>query len=166
MYNLPTTGLRFFTVYGPWDRPDMALQKFTKKILINEKIQLYNYGKLVRDFTYIDDIVEGICKIINEPPSKNDDWNNNPLLASSSAPWAIYNIGNNEPIELEKYITTLENELGIVAQKEYLPMKSFDMKITNSDNSRIKKKVNFTPKFKIEQGIKEFVNWYISYYKN
>ena len=165
MYNLPTTGLRFFTVYGPWDRPDMALQKFTKKILNNEKIQLYNYGKHIRDFTYIDDIIDGIYKTMSVPPTKNDNWNSNPSLDSSSAPWEIYNIGNNEPIELEKYISTLENELGIKAKKEYLPMKSFDMEKTNADNTKIKNKFDYAPKIQIEQGIREFVNWYTNYYK-
>lgn len=166
MFNLPCTGLRFFTVYGPWDRPDMALQKFTKKILNNETIQLYNFGKHVRDFTYIDDIVEGILKVIKSPPQNFKDWDKNkPQLSSSSAPWEIYNIGNNSPVELETYVSLLEKELGIVAKKEFKPMKAFDMEITSSDNSKINKNLNFIPKTKVEQGIKEFVKWYLSYYQ-
>ena len=166
MFNLPCTGLRFFTVYGPWDRPDMALQKFTKKILNDETIQLYNFGKHVRDFTYIDDIVEGIFKIIKSPPHNLKDWDkNNPQLSSSSAPWEIYNIGNNSPVELETYVSLLEKELGIVAKKEFKPMKAFDMEITSSDNSKIKQNFNFIPKTNVEKGIKEFVKWYISYYQ-
>lgn len=166
VYNLPTTGLRFFTVYGPWDRPDMALQKFTKKIINREKIQLYNHGNHVRDFTYIDDIIEGVYKIIGNPPSKNTDWQKNPILSSSSAPWEIYNIGNNKPVKLEKYISTLENELGLIAQKEYLPMKVYDIEKTNAEILKIKNKFNFIPQITIEQGIKEFVKWYINYYNN
>ena len=166
MFNLPCTGLRFFTVYGPWDRPDMALQKFTKKILNDEKIQLYNFGKHVRDFTYIDDIVEGIFKVIKSPPLNFKDWDKkNPQLSSSSAPWEIYNIGNNSPVELETYVSLLEKELGIIAKKEYKPMKPFDMEITSSDNSKIKQDLNFIPKTKVEHGIKEFVKWYLSYYQ-
>ncbi len=166
MYNLPCTGLRFFTVYGPWDRPDMALQKFTKKILNEETIQLYNFGKHVRDFTYIDDLIEGILKVIDAPPCNSSTWDKkNPKLSSSSAPWEIYNIGSNRPIELETYVNLLEKELGKQAKKELMPMKPYDMEITSSDNSKIKNNLGILPKTKVEVGVKKFVKWYLNYYK-
>jgi len=165
MFNLPCTGLRFFTVYGPWDRPDMALQKFTKKILNDEVIQLFNFGKHVRDFTYIDDITKGISKVIDRPPKNSKDWDKyNPQLSSSSAPFEVYNIGNSQPVELESYVSLLEKELGIIAKKEFKPMKPYDMEITISDSSKIRRDLNFIPRTNVEEGIQEFVKWYLDYY--
>jgi UDP-glucuronate 4-epimerase len=134
LYDLPTTGLRFFTVYGPYDRPDMALQKFTAKIVKGEKIQVFNYGKHRRDFTYIDDIVEGIVRVLDKPATKNSSWNGGQIdPASSSAPYKVYNIGNNNPVELMDYIEALENSLGIKAEKELLPLQPGDVPDTFAD---------------------------------
>ena len=131
LYNLPTTGLRFFTVYGPWGRPDMALFKFTKAILAGEKIQVFNYGNHRRDFTYIDDIVEGIIRVLKKPASKNDKWSgDNPDSGSSSAPWRVYNIGNNQPIKLLDYIEAVEKSLKIQAKKEFLPLQPGNVKLS------------------------------------
>ena len=128
LYNLPTTGLRFFTVYGPWDRPDMALQKFTKSILSGKKIKVFNFGKHRRDFTYIDDIVKGVIHVLDEPAKANESWNSSlPDPATSNAPWRIYNIGNNSPIELMDYIMAIENALKIKANKELLPLQPGDV---------------------------------------
>jgi len=134
LYELPTTGLRFFTVYGPWDRPDMALQKFAKAIVNDQPIQLFNYGNHRRDFTYIDDIVEGVIRVLDKPAEPNPDWSgDNPDSATSYAPWRIYNIGNNNPVELNDYIAALENELGKKAQKELLPLQPGDVPDTYAD---------------------------------
>jgi len=165
LYRLPTTGLRFFTVYGPWDRPDMALQKFTRAMIAGEKIQIYNYGKHRRDFTYIDDIVEGIVRIIDKPAKPNPDWDgNNPDPASSSAPWRIYNIGNNNPVELLDYITALEESLGIEADKELLPLQPGDVPDTYADVTDLVKEFDYTPSTTIKEGIANFAEWYKSYH--
>ena len=165
LYQLPTTGLRFFTVYGPYDRPDMALQKFTKGIISGETIKVFNYGKHRRDFTYIDDIIEGILKVIDNTPSGNIDWNSEcPDPSFSTAPYKIYNIGRNKPEELEKYIESLEKNLEIKAKKELLPLQPGDVPDTYADVNDLVNELEYEPKVSIEEGIKEFVRWYKSYY--
>lgn len=167
LYGIPTTGLRFFTVYGPYDRPDMALQKFAKAILNNEKIKIYNYGKHKRDFTYIDDIVGGILRIIDKPAKPNPGWDGeNPDPATSSAPYRIYNIGNNKPEELMDYIKALEMYLGKKAEKELLPMQLGDVPDTYADVDDLINEFDYKPKTKIQDGVKKFVDWYIDYAKN
>ena len=165
LYKLPTTGLRFFTVYGPWGRPDMALFKFTKSILEREKIQVFNYGNHLRDFTYIDDIVEGIIRVLNRPAMPNFEWDSdNPDPGSSSAPWRIYNIGNNDPIKLVDFIKAIENALGIKAKKELLPLQPGDVPDTYADVKELVKDFDYKPSMAIDNGIKEFTNWYLDYY--
>jgi len=166
LYALPTTGLRFFTVYGPWGRPDMALFMFTKCILSGQKIQVYNYGNHRRDFTYIDDIVEGIIRVLDNPAKSNPNWDgNNPDSASSSAPWRLYNIGNNSPIELMEYIQEIENTLGIKAKKELLPLQPGDVPDTFADISDLLKDFNYKPTVSVKEGVKNFVEWYREHYK-
>lgn len=166
LYQLPTTGLRFFTVYGPWDRPDMALQKFAKAIVNNEPIKLFNYGNHRRDFTYIDDIVEGVIRVLDKPAQPNSDWTGeNPDSATSYAPWRIYNIGNNNPIELKDYISTLEKALGKKAQKELLPLQAGDVPDTYADVTELQKEFNFKPCTSLDTGIDKFVSWYREYYR-
>jgi len=164
LYNLPTTGLRFFTVYGPYDRPDMALQKFTRAILSGEPITVFNYGKHRRDFTYIDDIVEGIIRVIDCPASVNRDWKSiNPDPATSSAPYRIYNIGNNNPVELMDYIEALESSLGIKADKELLPLQPGDVPDTYADVDDLVDQFNYKPSMSVKKGVKNFANWYKEY---
>jgi UDP-glucuronate 4-epimerase len=166
LYKLPTTGLRFFTVYGPWGRPDMALFKFTKSILNNQKIEVYNNGNHTRDFTYIDDIVEGIINVTKKKANKNDKWNgNNPDPGTSNCPWRIYNIGNNNPTNLMKYINVLEKTIGKKAKIRFLPLQRGDVESTYADVSDLEKKFNYKPSTKIETGISNFVNWYKDFYK-
>jgi UDP-glucuronate 4-epimerase len=168
LYDLPTTGLRFFTVYGPWGRPDMALFKFTKSILAGEPIKVFNHGKHRRDFTYIDDITEGILKVLDRPPSNNNSaWDSaSPDPSASQSPYRIYNIGNDKPVELLNYITALESALGIVAQKQWLPMQLGDVLDTHADISDLRRDFNYEPKIDIDTGIKYFIAWYMQYYKN
>ena len=166
LYKLPTTGLRFFTVYGPWGRPDMALFKFTKNIIDEKPIDIYNYGKHSRDFTFIDDIVEGIVKTMDNPAKSNSKWNANlPDPATSNAPWCIYNIGNNKPVKLMDYIGELEKNLGKKAIKNFLPLQSGDVQDTYSNTDNLNKKFNYKPSTSIVDGISKFVNWYKNYYK-
>jgi UDP-glucuronate 4-epimerase len=166
LYNLPTTGLRFFTVYGPWGRPDMALFKFTKAILSGKKISVFNYGKHRRDFTYIDDIVEGVLRVLDVPATSNIDWNGSkPDSGTSQAPWRVYNIGNNKPIELMEYIKALENSLGIKAKKELLPLQPGDVPDTYANIDELVEEFNYKPSTNINQGIESFTKWYKSYYK-
>ncbi len=166
LYGIPCTGLRFFTVYGPWGRPDMALFKFTKAILENEEIQIFNYGKHLRDFTYIDDIVAGCIRVLDSPPIKDDLWNGNePNLSSSSAPWRIYNIGNDNPVELLKCIEILESNLGKEAKKKFLPLQDGDVPNTHADVTDLNDKFGYKPSTSIEEGITKFVEWYLGYYK-
>ncbi|WP_174848315.1 NAD-dependent epimerase [Yersinia artesiana] len=166
LYGLPTTGLRFFTVYGPWGRPDMALFKFTKAILAGESIQVFNHGKHRRDFTYIDDIVEGIIRVLDKTAQKDDEWNSNiPDPATSKAPWRIYNIGNNKSEELMDYITALEKKLDKKAKKELLPLQPGDVADTYANIDDLVENFNYTPKVEIEEGIGYFVDWYRSYFK-
>jgi UDP-glucuronate 4-epimerase len=167
LYNLPTTGLRFFTVYGPWGRPDMALFLFTKAILEGRPIDVFNYGKMQRDFTYIDDIVEGVVRVLDkipEPNSNSLESGNTPTSTPSKAPYKIYNIGNNQPVELMHFIGVLENCLGIEAQKNLLPLQPGDVPVTYADVDDLVRDVGFRPNTPIEVGIKRFVSWYSSYY--
>jgi UDP-glucuronate 4-epimerase len=166
LYRLPCTGLRFFTVYGPWGRPDMALFMFTKAILEGKPINVFNYGKMQRDFTYIDDIVEGVVRVTDLIPQPNPNWSGEyPDPGTSNAPYKIYNIGNNQPIELSKFIATLEDCLGIKAQKNMLPIQPGDVPTTYADVQDLIDDVGFKPNTSIEIGISKFVDWYKNYYK-
>lgn len=166
LYDLPTTGLRFFTVYGPWGRPDMALFLFTKAIKEGKTIQVFNYGKHRRDFTYIDDIVEGVIRTLDNVAQPNPDWNGKqPDSGTSKAPWRVYNIGNQSPVELMDYIETLEKYLGKTADKELLPLQPGDVPDTYADVEALVQDVDYKPETTIEQGIAKFVTWYNSYYK-
>ena len=166
LYGLPTTGLRFFTVYGPWDRPDMALQKFTSAILAGKKIQVYNNGMHSRDFTYIDDIVEGVLKVLDEPATPNPAWSGlHPDSGSSMAPWLVYNIGNNHPIKLMDYIEAIENALGKKAEKVFVPLQPGDVPKTYADIQDLVEQFNYKPSTSLEEGIKNFVSWYRKYYE-
>jgi UDP-glucuronate 4-epimerase len=166
LYNLPTTGLRFFTVYGPWGRPDMALFIFTKAILEGQPIDVYNYGKMRRDFTYIDDIVEGIIRVSDHVPQPNPDWTGmNPDPGTSKAPYKVYNIGNNKPVELMHFIEVLEHCLGKKAEKNLLPMQPGDVPETCADVEDLMQDVGFRPDTPVATGIARFVEWYRSYYK-
>jgi UDP-glucuronate 4-epimerase len=167
LYGLPCTGLRFFTVYGPWGRPDMAYFKFTQAILKNQPIQVYNHGKMRRDFTYIDDIIEGLVKILDHIPSSNLNWSSDsPEPSSSPAPYRLYNIGNNQPVELMQFIKTLEKALGKTAKMQMLPMQAGDVTATYADISDLKKEMGFKPSTTIEEGIAHFVHWYRNDYNN
>ena len=166
IYKLPTTGLRFFTVYGPWGRPDMALFKFTKNILSNKKIEIFNYGNHSRDFTYIDDIVQGIIKSTNKVPKSRKNFNfSNPKLAESSAPFTVYNIGNGKKIKLMKYIYEIENYLNKKAKKDYKQLQKGDIKDTHSNLQKIQKNLGYKSTTPVKEGIKSFLNWYLEYYK-
>jgi UDP-glucuronate 4-epimerase len=166
LYNLPTTGLRFFTVYGPWGRPDMALFLFTKAIMDNKPIKVFNKGEMTRDFTYIDDIVEGVVRINDKTATVNEDFNSDyPDPASSNAPYRVFNIGNNSPVKLMDYINALEYELGKSCNKELLPMQMGDVLNTYSDTEELQKWVQFQPSTSIETGVKSFVDWYKDFYK-
>jgi UDP-glucuronate 4-epimerase len=166
LYGLPTTGLRFFTVYGPWGRPDMALFKFTKAILEEKPIEVFNNGQHTRDFTYVDDIVNGIIKILEKPAKSNLEWNSNqPDPATSKAPWRIYNIGNNKPIELMKYINILEKALGKKAIINFLPLQPGDISNTYANISALKENFNYTPATTVTEGVNNFVLWYKQYYQ-
>jgi UDP-glucuronate 4-epimerase len=166
LYQLPTTGLRFFTVYGPWGRPDMALFKFTRAMLAGEKIQVFNYGKHRRDFTYVDDIVEGVIRILDRPAPPNPDWSGaKPDPGSSAGPWRVYNIGNNSPVELMDYIAALEKALGRKAEMELLPLQPGDVPDTFADVQDLVDQFGYKPATPVESGIAEFVRWYRGYYK-
>jgi UDP-glucuronate 4-epimerase len=166
LYNIPTTGLRFFTVYGPYGRPDMALFLFTKAILEGKPIDVFNNGKMKRDFTYVDDIVEGIVRLLPSAPKPNTNWNAEiPDPATSFAPYKIYNIGNNKPVELLYYIEVLESKLGKKAIKNFLPMQDGDVPETYANVDDLMNDVGFKPSTPIEVGIGNFVNWYRDYYK-
>ncbi|HBR1128682.1 NAD-dependent epimerase [Klebsiella quasipneumoniae] len=166
LYGIPTTGLRFFTVYGPWGRPDMALFKFTKAMLEGKSIDVYNYGKMKRDFTYVDDIVEAIIRIQDVIPQPNPEWaveNGSP--ADSSAPFRVYNIGNSSPVELMDYITALEEALGMTAEKNMMPIQPGDVLETSADTKPLYDLVGFKPQTSVKDGVKNFVDWYKAYYK-
>jgi UDP-glucuronate 4-epimerase len=165
LFGLPTTGLRFFTVYGPWGRPDMAYFSFTKAILEGKAIDVYNHGKMQRDFTYIDDIVEGVIRVLDKVPQANSAWSgDDPDPATSKAPYKLYNIGNNNPVQLMHMIETLEKNIGKTAQKNYLPMQLGDVLATYADVDDLMQDVGFKPETTIEQGLENFVTWYKSFY--
>jgi len=166
LYQLPTTGLRFFTVYGPWGRPDMALFKFTKAILEDVPIEVFNHGKHTRAFTYINDIVEGIVQTLDNPATCNLGWDSNkPDPATSKAPWRIYNIGNNKPVQLMDYIDALEKALGKKAKINFLPLQPGDVPDTYASTDNLKKKFNYQPSISVIDGISQFVKWYKNYYQ-
>ena len=166
LFNLPTTGLRFFTVYGPWDRPDMALQQFANAIIKKEPIKLFNYGKHKRDFTFIDDIVDGIMRVMVKPAKPDPEWNPlNPNTSSSKCPYRLYNIGNNSMIELEKYIDLLEKELGLKAKRELLPLQPGDVQDTYANIDDLMSDFDYKPTTSVEIGINKFAEWFKSYYK-
>jgi len=163
LFGFPSTGLRFFTVYGPWGRPDMALFLFTKAIVEDKPIKVFNYGKMVRDFTFIDDIVEGVIRVLDTPSQKKEDLNNDPSQ-SKTAPFKVYNIGNSSPVELMDYIRIIEQKLGKEATKEYLPMQMGDVPITEADVNDLVRDIGYKPSTSIEKGIGAFIEWYKNYY--
>ncbi|MDX9990156.1 NAD-dependent epimerase [Thiothrix unzii] len=165
LYGLPTTGLRFFTVYGPWSRPDMAMFKFTKAILAGQPIDVFNYGKHRRDFTYIDDIVEGVIRTLDNTATGNPDWQGaTPDPATSKAPWRVYNIGNQHPVELMDYIQAIENALGMKAQLNLLPLQPGDVPDTYADVGALVQDVGYRPSMSVDEGTRRFVAWYREYY--
>ena len=167
LYKLPSTGLRFFTVYGPWGRPDMALFKFTKAIIEGKTIEVFNNGKHTRDFTYIDDIVNGVIKVLDKPADINNDWDSNkPDPASSKSPWKIFNIGNNNPVHLMDYISALEKTLGKKAKIKFLPLQPGDIPNTNANVDSLVKEFDYKPTTSVFDGVSNFVKWYKDYYKN
>ena len=166
LYGLPTTGLRFFTVYGPWGRPDMALFKFTKAILSGAKLQIFNNGRHRRDFTYIDDIVEGIVRVLQKPATPSEVWNPaSPDPALSSAPWRVYNIGSNNPTNLMDYVRAIEAVLGKTANIELLPLQPGDVAQTHADVSELMDNFGYRPNTSLEEGIARFIDWYVEYYQ-
>ena len=167
LYKLPSTGLRFFTVYGPWGRPDMALFKFTKAIIEGKTIEVFNHGKHTRDFTYIDDLVNGVIKVLDKPADINIDWDSNkPDPASSKSPWKIFNIGNNNPVHLMDYISALEKNLGRKAKIKFLPLQPGDIPDTNANVDSLVKEFDYKPTTSVFDGVSNFVKWYKDYYKN
>lgn len=166
LYDLPTTGLRFFTVYGPFGRPDMALFIFTKAILENKPIDVYNHGKMKRDFTYIDDIVESVARLIPKIPKPNPEWSGmNPDPSSSFAPYRLYNIGNNNPIELSRFIEIIEEKLGKKADKKFLPLQDGDVPENYANVDDLMRDIGFKPSTPVETGIGKFIDWYLDYYQ-
>ncbi|RIL36775.1 NAD-dependent epimerase [Staphylococcus equorum] len=166
LYNLPTTGLRFFTVYGPWGRPDMALFKFTDAIVKDETIDVYNHGKMMRDFTYVDDIVEAISRLVKKPASPNPEWTGgNPDPGSSYAPYKVYNIGNNSPVRLMEFVEAIENKLGKEAKKNYMDLQAGDVPETYANVDDLFRDINFKPETTIQDGVNKFVDWYLAYYE-
>lgn len=165
LFGVRATGLRFFTVYGPWGRPDMALFLFTKGILAGEPIPVFNEGRMVRDFTYIDDIVEGVVRVIDDPAAPDPEWNSDaPSPATSKAPWRIFNMGNNRRVELMRYIRAIEAALGRKAVLNLLPMQPGDVEATEADTTRLEAAVGFRPNTPVEEGVRRFVAWYLDYY--
>jgi UDP-glucuronate 4-epimerase len=165
LYNLPVTGLRFFTVYGPWGRPDMALFLFTRAILEDKPIKVFNQGKMSRDFTYVDDIVEGVVRVMDRIPESDPDWTGeNPDPSSSRAPYRVYNIGNNSPVELLRFIEIIEEKTGKKAKKEMLPMQPGDVPATWADVEDLMRDTGFSPSTPLEKGVEKFVSWFREYY--
>lgn len=166
LYGLPTTGLRFFTVYGPWGRPDMAMFLFTKAIIDGEPIQVFNNGELERDFTYIDDIIDGVVRVVNNPAQPNPDWSGlNPDPSSSKAPYRLYNIGNSSPVKLTAFIDAIEKKLNKKAEKIMMPMQPGDVYKTYADVTRLKSNLGYNPSTSIETGVSNFIDWYLDYFK-
>ena len=165
LYNISTTGLRFFTVYGPWGRPDMAPILFTDAILNERPIKVFNHGNMSRDFTYIDDIVDGIIKVLDNPAKSDENWNpENPIPSSSSAPYRIYNIGNNAPVNLMEFITEIETSLGQIAEKNFMEMQAGDVESTYADTSGLMNDFNYSPSTPLDEGVASFVKWYREFY--
>ena len=165
LYGLKVTGLRFFTVYGPWGRPDMALFLFTKAILEGKPIDVYNFGRMQRDFTYIDDIVEGVVRVVDRPAAANPEWSSDePDPGTSQAPYRVYNIGNNNPVELGRFIEVIEQSLGMEAEKNLMPLQPGDVPSTSADVDDLMRDVGFRPDTSIEVGIGRFIEWYRAYY--
>lgn len=165
LFGLPTTGLRFFTVYGPWGRPDMALFLFTKAILNNEPINVFNNGNMSRDFTYVDDIVEGITRVNDNPPQGNADWNgNDPDPSSAKAPYKVYNIGNNNPVKLMDFVEIIEKHIGKVTQKNMMPMQAGDVAATFADVSDLMADMGYKPNTSLDEGVGKFIKWYGEFY--
>lgn len=165
LYNLPTTGLRFFTVYGPWGRPDMALFKFTKAIVNDETIDVYNHGNMMRDFTYVDDIVEAISRLVKKPAQPNPDWSgSHPDPSSSYAPYKIYNIGNNSPVRLMEFVEAIENKLNKTAKKNYMDLQPGDVPETYANVDDLFRDIDFKPETTIQDGVNKFIDWYLDYY--
>ena len=165
LFALPATGLRFFTVYGPWGRPDMALFLFTKAILEGRPIDVFNHGRMVRDFTYIDDIAEGVVRVLDRPPAANPDFvKDTPDPATSWAPWRVFNIGNHQPVELMAYVESLEKALGRKAEKNFLPMQDGDVPATHAETADLSAVTGFQPAMPVEEGVRRFVDWYRGYY--
>ncbi|SIT73617.1 NAD-dependent epimerase [Edaphobacillus lindanitolerans] len=166
LYTIPTTGLRFFTVYGPWGRPDMALFKFTKNIIEGKPIDVYNNGNMLRDFTYVDDIVEAISRLVDKPAKPNPYWTGkNPDPGTSYAPYRVYNIGNNSPVKLMDFITAIEDKLGIEAKKNFMPLQPGDVPETYADVESLYRDIDFRPQTSIKEGIGKFIDWYLDYYQ-
>jgi UDP-glucuronate 4-epimerase len=166
LFSLPCTGLRFFTVYGPWGRPDMALFLFTRAILEGKPIKVFNHGRMQRDFTYIDDIVEGVFRVMGRLPAPNPRWSgDHPDPGSSYGPYRIFNIGNNQPVELSHFIETIEAVIGKTAQKELLPLQPGDVPATYANVDDLMAAVGFKPTTSIETGIRHFIEWYKEYYR-
>lgn len=166
LYGLPTTGLRFFTVYGPWDRPDMALQKFAWAIVKGEVVKLFNHGRHRRDFTYIDDIVEGVIRILDRPAPPNPDWSGEqPDAGTSRAPWRVYNIGNNRPVDLMAYVGALEKALGRTAEKAFLPLQPGDVPDTWANVDDLVEQFDYQPATPVEQGVANFARWFSDFYR-
>jgi UDP-glucuronate 4-epimerase len=165
LFNIPTTGLRFFTVYGPWGRPDMALFLFTEAIIDGEPINVFNYGNMERDFTYIDDIVESIYRLIPKPPTSNKSWSgDNPDPSTSFAPYRVFNIGNSKPVRLMDFIGEIEQQIGFRAEKKLMPLQPGDVPKTWADVDELFNYINFQPQIGYKRGIKEFVDWYKEYF--
>ena len=165
LYTIPCTGLRFFTVYGPWGRPDMAYFLFTKKILEGKPIDIFNHGNMERDFTYIDDIVEGITRVLMQAPNPDLEWSgNSPSPASSSAPWRLYNIGSNRPVKLMDYVREIEKNLGKKAEINFLPLQAGDVVKSHADVDPLVNDFGYAPKYSVKYGIKNFIEWYLDYY--
>lgn len=166
LYNLPTTGLRFFTVYGPWGRPDMAMFLFTKAIIDGEPIKVFNNGEMERDFTYIDDIVDGIVRVINNVPAGNPGWNGlHPQPSTSKAPYQLYNIGNSKPVKLTDFIDAIEKKLDKKAEKIMLPMQPGDVYKTFADTGELSSKLGYNPSTSVKEGVSNFIDWYLHYYQ-
>ena len=166
LYQLLTTGLRFFTVYGPWGRPDMALFKFTKAIINEEKIDVYNYGNMMRDFTYVDDIVESISRLVEIAANENKAWDSaNPDPATSFAPYKIYNIGNSKPVKLMDFVEAIERKLNKKAIKNYMELQPGDVPETYANVDDLYRDINFKPQVSVDEGVGQFIDWYVNYYK-
>ncbi|MCM3002849.1 NAD-dependent epimerase [Priestia koreensis] len=165
LYQIPTTGMRFFTVYGPWGRPDMALFLFTKSILNEQEIEVYNHGQMRRDFTYVDDVVESIHRLLLAPPKPNNEWDaTSPHAGSSYAPYQVFNIGNHSPVSLLDFIEEIEKQLGKKAKKKFLPLQPGDVPETYADIEALKNVINYVPKTSVQEGVGHFVKWYLNYY--